>query len=76
MARILSHQADGDNRLQISLRESCDAVVAAGARIYASGMSGKACGVSAGDLEGEPVEFALPTRLVQRTLEADRVITY
>ena len=59
-----------------SLRESYDAVVAAGTRIYASGLSSKARGVSEGDLEGKPVEFAMPTRLIQLALEADRVLTY
>lgn len=59
-----------------SLRESYDAVVASGARLYASGMSSKARGVEDADLEGKPVEFAMPNRLVQLALEADRVITY
>lgn len=59
-----------------SLRESYDAVVAAGTRIYASGMSSKARGVGEPDLEGKPVELAMPSRLVELALEADRVITY
>lgn len=59
-----------------SLRESYDAVVAAGTRIYASGMSSKARGVDESDLEGKPVELALPNRLVELALEADSVITY
>ena len=59
-----------------SLRESYDAVVAAGARLYASGMSSKARGVAESDLEGKPVEFAMPGRLVELALEADAVITY
>jgi predicted peroxiredoxin len=59
-----------------SLRESYDAVVGAGASLYASGMSSKARGVAEGDLEGKPVELAMPTRLVQLALEADRVLTY
>lgn len=59
-----------------SLRESYDAVVASGARLYASGMSSKARGVGEADLEGKPVELAMPGRLVQLALEADRVITY
>jgi predicted peroxiredoxin len=59
-----------------SLRESYDAVVAGGAQLYASGMSSKARGVGEGDLEGKPVELALPNRLVQLALDADRVITY
>src|SRR5919106_1259291 len=46
-----------------SLRESYDAVVASGARIYASGMSSKARGVGEPDLEGKPVELAQPASL-------------
>jgi predicted peroxiredoxin len=59
-----------------SLRESYDAVVASGAQLYASGMSSKVRGVGEADLDGKPVEFAMPNRLVQLALEADRVITY
>ena len=59
-----------------SLRESYDAVVAAGARIYASGMSSKARGLGDPDLEGKPVELAMPNKLVQLALESDRVLTY
>lgn len=59
-----------------SLRESYDAVAASGARIYASGMSSKARGVGEDALEGKPVEFAMPNRLVQLAVESDRVLTY
>ena len=59
-----------------SLRESYDAVVASGARLYASGMSSKARGVGASDLDGKPVELAMPNRLVELALESDSVITY
>jgi predicted peroxiredoxin len=59
-----------------SLRESYDAVVASGARIYASGMSSKARGVGEPDLEGKPVELAMPNRLVELALESDTVLTY
>jgi hypothetical protein len=58
------------------LRESYDAVVAGGARIYASGMSSKARGVGEMDLEGKPVELALPNRLVQLAVESERVLCY
>ena len=58
------------------LRESYDAVVAAGTQLYASGMSSKARGVTESDLEGKPIEFAMPNRLVQLALDADAVITY
>jgi predicted peroxiredoxin len=59
-----------------SLRESYDAVVGAGTTIYASGMSSKARGVGEPDLEGKPVELAMPSRLVQLAVEADRILTY
>ena len=59
-----------------SLRESYDAVVAAGTKLYASGMSSKARGVGESDLDGKPVELAMPNRLVSLALEADRVFTY
>lgn len=55
-----------------SLRESYDAVVAAGGRLYASGMSSKARGV---ELDGR-AEPALPGKLVALALEHDRVLTY
>ena len=45
-----------------SLRESYDAVAAGGVAVYASGMSSKARGVSEGDLNGKPVELAMPRR--------------
>jgi uncharacterized protein len=59
-----------------SLRESYDAVVAGGTQIYASGGSSKARGLTEAELEGKPVELALPSKLVQLALEADRVLTY
>ena len=59
-----------------NLRESYDAVVASGARMYASGMSSKSRGLGEGDLNGKPVELAMPSKLVQLTLESDRVLTY
>ena len=59
-----------------SLRESFDAIVAGGGRFYASGMSSKARGVVEADLDGKPVEFAMPHRLVQLAFEADRTFTY
>jgi len=59
-----------------SLRESFDAVASGGGRFYVSGMSSKARGVTAGDLEGKPAEMAMPDRLVQLAFEADRTLTY
>ena len=59
-----------------SLRESFDAVVSGGGRLYVSGMSSKARGVDAADLEGKSAEMAMPDRLVQLAFEADRTLTY
>ncbi|MBD0347799.1 MAG: DsrE family protein [Thermoleophilia bacterium] len=59
-----------------SLRESYDAIVAAGGRFYLSGMSSKARGVADGELQGKPAEMATPNVLVRLSLEHDRVLTY
>ena len=55
-----------------SLRESFDALRAGGARFYVSGMSSKARGFE----PTEPAEAAMPDKLVELVLEADRVLTY
>ena len=55
-----------------SLRESYDALSAAGARFFVSGMSSKARGF---DPEGV-AEPAMPAKLVELALEADRVLTF
>jgi predicted peroxiredoxin len=59
-----------------SLKEWYDAIVAGGGRFYLSGMSSKARGVGEQDLDGKPADMALPNRLVQLTVECDRVLTY
>jgi predicted peroxiredoxin len=59
-----------------SLRESFDAAVAGGARVYASKMSSAARGVSADDLTAASAEPASPARLVQLAFDSDRVLTY
>ncbi len=59
-----------------SLREHYEALVAGGARFYASGMSSKAREVSAEALGGKSVEFAPPDRLVELAFAADRVLSY
>jgi uncharacterized protein len=58
------------------LRESYDALVAKGVRIYVSGMSAKARGMTDADLQGKPAEFAMPDKLVQCVVDADRTIVY
>jgi predicted peroxiredoxin len=55
-----------------SLRESYDALRGGGARFYVSGMSSKARGFE----PDENVEAAMPAKLVELTLEADKVLTY
>lgn len=58
------------------LRESFDAVAAAGGRLYLSGQSSKARGVVEADLAGKPAEFATPHVLVRLALEHDRMFSY
>lgn len=59
-----------------NLRELYDTIAAGGGRFYLSGMTGKARGVTAADLEGKPAEFAMPTVLLRLSLEHDRMFTY
>ena len=59
-----------------SLRESYDVLAGAGGRVYLSGMSSKARGVTEDDLADKPAEFSTPHRLVQLVFEADRSFTY
>src|SRR5262249_34370782 len=49
---------------------------AASTRIYVSGMSAKARGLSETDLAGKRAEFAMPDVLVRLATEADVVLTY
>jgi predicted peroxiredoxin len=55
-----------------SLRESFDALRSGGANFYVSGMSSKARGFE----PNGTAEPALPAKLVELALEADRVLTY
>lgn len=59
-----------------ALEESFNAVVEAGTPIYVSGMSAKGRGVTDADLEGKNATFAMPSKLVELTFSADRVLTY
>lgn len=59
-----------------SMREHVDALVARGARFFLSGMSSKARGISAETLGGLAATLAPPSKLVELTFEADRVLTY
>ncbi len=58
------------------LRESYDALVAKGTRIFISGGSAKARGISETDIAGKPAQFAMPNMLVKLVMESDRAITY
>ncbi len=58
------------------LREHFDALVAAGARFYVSGMSAQTRGISESDIAGKPAEFALPQVLIRLSLEHDRMFNY
>ena len=58
------------------LRESYEAVVANGSKIYLSGMSGNARGLGAADIAGKPVELAMPNVLVRLAVEHDRMFSY
>ncbi len=58
------------------LRESYDAVVAGGGRLYLSRMSSQARGIEEGDLAGKPAEMATPNVLVRLAVESDRMFTY
>ena len=58
------------------LKESYEAIIASGAKFFLSGMSSKARGLRQQDIEGKPVEFAMPNELVRQAVEHDRVFTY
>jgi predicted peroxiredoxin len=58
------------------LRESFDAVVAGGARIYLSTMSSERRGVDESDLAGKPAELSTPNGLVRLAVDSDRTFTY
>lgn len=59
-----------------NLRDLYDTIVSGGVKIYLSGMSSKARGLSEDELEGKPYEFVMPSRLVQLAVENDRMFTY
>lgn len=59
-----------------NLRELYDAFVAGGGRLYLSGGSSRARGVTEQELAGKPAEFAGPPQLVRLSLEHDRMFTY
>lgn len=58
------------------LGESFEAVLSGGGELLLSGGSSAARGVTQRDLEGLPVEFAGPARLVELGLAHDRIFVY
>lgn len=58
------------------LRDLYDALVAAGAKIYLSGMSANARGLSEEELAGKAYQFGAPSDLVRLAVEHDRMFTY
>ncbi|MGH8946718.1 MAG: DsrE family protein [Acidimicrobiia bacterium] len=59
-----------------ALEESLAAVVEAGIPIFVSGMSAQSRGVTDTDLNAKNASFAMPSKLVELTFSADRVLTY
>lgn len=59
-----------------ALSDSLPAVVEQGVPIYVSGGSSNARGVTEADLVAKGAQFATPTRLVELTFAADRVLCY
>jgi predicted peroxiredoxin len=57
-------------------REHVDALVAGGARFFASGKSSQARGLTPEAVGGLSVAFAPPDVVVRLAFEADRVLTY
>ncbi len=58
------------------LREHLDIIIKAGGRLYLSGNSSKARGITDNDLTNKSAEFALPTVLVRLLTESDRSLVY
>ncbi len=59
-----------------SVREHWEALVAGGAKLFGSGLSARARGVTSETVDLGPVQLAPPARLVELAFEADRVLTY
>ena len=57
-------------------REHFDDLTKTGAKIYLSGLSSKARGVTDADLEGKQAEFVMPTELVRLIMECDKTVVY
>jgi uncharacterized protein len=58
------------------LKEHFDIIIKGGGKIYLSGMSAQGRGVSNDDLKDKAAEFAMPKKLVELSIESDRMFTY
>jgi predicted peroxiredoxin len=58
------------------LREHYDEAVKGGVRVYLSGMSSKARGMTEADVLGKPIEFAPPSMLLRLAIESDKMFVY
>ena len=59
-----------------ALREHFDDIAARGGKFYLSGMSSKARGLGADQLDGKPAEMAMPDVLVRLAVDSDTSFTY
>jgi uncharacterized protein len=59
-----------------NLRESFDGIANGGGRFYLSKLSSGTRGVTEKDLEGKPAELVMPKKLLELSLEVDRLFTY
>ena len=58
------------------LREHYDIIVKGEGKFYLSGMSAKSRGLSQADIQGKPMEFAMPTILLRLNIESDKAFIY
>lgn len=58
------------------LKDHYETIVNGGGKFYLSGMSGKSRGVNEADLKDKPAEFAMPTVLLQLSVNSDRMFVY
>jgi predicted peroxiredoxin len=58
------------------VRDHYDTVVQKNVTLYLSGMSCASRGITDQDLENKPTEKAMPSVLVQLTIDADKTLTY
>ena len=57
-------------------REHFEAFTSGGGKIYLSGLSSKARGVTDAEIEGKPAEFVMPAKLVELIMESDKTVVY